>query len=129
MLRSSQAAIAAGWQGSGCDFDPVTIRNALARGIDVREGGIEAWGDQFGAFDAVTISHVIEHVHDPRATLALAWKLLKPGGMIYVETPNLDALGHDIHGRNWRGSSSRGTLSSSIGLACGASCSARNSID
>jgi 2-polyprenyl-3-methyl-5-hydroxy-6-metoxy-1,4-benzoquinol methylase len=98
-----EAAIAGGWQGSGCDFDPVTVRNALARGIDVREGGILAWADQAGAFDAVTISHVIEHVHDPKETLALAWKLLKPGGMIYVETPNLDALGHRLYGRDWRG--------------------------
>lgn len=98
-----EAAIAAGWQGSGCDYDPVTVRNALARGIEVREGGIEAWADQIGAFDAVTISHVIEHVHEPKATMSLACKLLRAGGMIYVETPNLDALGHQIYGRDWRG--------------------------
>lgn len=44
-------------------------------------------------FDVITATDVIEHVPDPVAFLAAAKRLLKPNGIVYVETPNLnDAL-------------------------------------
>jgi SAM-dependent methyltransferase len=49
------------------------------------------------------MSHVIEHVHDPVATLGAVFSLLRPGGFLYVDTPNIDALGHESYGRYWRG--------------------------
>ncbi|MCW1960042.1 MAG: class I SAM-dependent methyltransferase [Mycobacterium sp.] len=39
-------------------------------------------------FDAVFYHHVIEHVSDPRASLAELFRILVPGGLIYVGTPN-----------------------------------------
>lgn len=42
-------------------------------------------------FDFVTAIHVIEHQKDPRKFLATAVKLLKPGGVLYIETPNCDS--------------------------------------
>jgi len=92
----------AGWEVAGSDPDPVARARAGGLGIEVRATP-EAWGDQAGAFDAVTMNHVIEHVHDPLATLATTLRLLRPGGMLYIETPNIDAIGHDIYGPNWRG--------------------------
>jgi hypothetical protein len=46
---------------------------------------------------------VIEHVHDPLALLRSCYHLLRPGAGIYIDTPNIDAIGHRIYGRNWRG--------------------------
>jgi SAM-dependent methyltransferase len=54
-------------------------------------------------FDAITLSHVIEHVAAPRIMLQDCWRLLKPGGYIWVETPNADSMGYEIYGSNWRG--------------------------
>jgi SAM-dependent methyltransferase len=54
-----------------------------------------------GTFDAVTLSHSIEHVHEPDELLAAAFELLRPGGQLFVETPNLDAVAHRHFGRNW----------------------------
>lgn len=96
-------ARAAGWSADGCDFDPRAVASVRARGLDIREGGIEAWADAEGQFDAVTFSHVIEHVHDPVATLEQAWRLLRAGGTLYIDTPNIDSTGHRIFGRSWRG--------------------------
>jgi 2-polyprenyl-3-methyl-5-hydroxy-6-metoxy-1,4-benzoquinol methylase len=92
----------AGWEVAGSDPDPLARARAAARGIEVRES-IEAWDDQPESFDVVTMSHVIEHVHDPLATLASANRLLKPGGMLFVDTPNIEAIGHDRYGKDWRG--------------------------
>jgi len=91
------------WKVFGADPDPSAVNLAKSNGLTVRQGGIEVWKDSPEDFDALTMSHVIEHVHDPRDVLKQAWHLLKPGGQLYVETPNIDALGHSLFGRNWRG--------------------------
>lgn len=45
-----------------------------------------------GQFDAVFYHHVIEHVDDPPASLAELARVLKPGGWIFVGTPNRHRL-------------------------------------
>lgn len=42
-------------------------------------------------FDAVLLVHVIEHLRAPTTALQKIASLLKPGGMLYVECPNLAA--------------------------------------
>ncbi len=44
-----------------------------------------------GAYDAAVAIHVIEHVADPFLFVRQASSLLKPGGVLYIETPNLDS--------------------------------------
>ncbi|CAL8142648.1 unnamed protein product [Orchesella dallaii] len=39
-------------------------------------------------FDAVVMSEVIEHVENPKEFLHTALKLLKPGGSVFITTPN-----------------------------------------
>lgn len=39
-------------------------------------------------FDAIIMSEVLEHMHDPAAALALAQKLLAPDGLLLVTVPN-----------------------------------------
>ncbi|HLQ45285.1 MAG TPA: class I SAM-dependent methyltransferase, partial [Planctomycetaceae bacterium] len=57
-------------------------------GIDVFVGEIDSAPWDAGSFDFISISHVVEHVADPVSMLSRAAELLKPGGSIYVETPN-----------------------------------------
>jgi 2-polyprenyl-3-methyl-5-hydroxy-6-metoxy-1,4-benzoquinol methylase len=51
----------------------------------------------------VTLSHVIEHVHDPVETLRHCCRVLEPGGYLWIETPNVDSAGYATFGRFWRG--------------------------
>jgi len=39
-------------------------------------------------FDAVTMWHVLEHVHDPRTVLSEVSRILKPNGILLVGVPN-----------------------------------------
>jgi 2-polyprenyl-3-methyl-5-hydroxy-6-metoxy-1,4-benzoquinol methylase len=96
-------AKAAGWDVAGVDPDARVIENARARGLNVRKGEIDTIADQLESFDAITMNHIIEHVHKPVTVLQTAFALLKPGGMLYMETPNIESQGHRIFGRNWRG--------------------------
>lgn len=92
-----------GWHVYGVDSDPVSVANAKNAGLNVRLGRIEAFADMAGQFDVITLSHVIEHVHDPVGVLEHAYALLKPGGWLYVDTPNIDAVGHANFKEHWRG--------------------------
>jgi SAM-dependent methyltransferase len=92
-----------GWQVSGVDPDPVAVANGRKAGMDVRHGGIEAFSDALETFNVITLSHVIEHVHDPINTIKLAHSLLIPGGRLYIVTPNIDAYGHQNFKECWRG--------------------------
>lgn len=92
-----------GWTCVGTEVDPVAAGRARARGFEVhlREAGELASGGT--VFDAVTLSHVIEHVHEPAALLRAARRLLRPDGYLWIETPNIASHGHDCFRCDWRG--------------------------
>jgi 2-polyprenyl-3-methyl-5-hydroxy-6-metoxy-1,4-benzoquinol methylase len=97
LYRAKQA----GWTAFGVDPDPVSVEKATSRGLTVRQGSVEAYADMAGQFDVVTISHVIEHVHDPLDVLRGAYGLLKPGGTLWIDTPNFDSNGHKAYKSDW----------------------------
>jgi 2-polyprenyl-3-methyl-5-hydroxy-6-metoxy-1,4-benzoquinol methylase len=92
-----------GWDVVGLDPDPQAVINCANRGVEARCGAFEQFDSKEPFFDAITLCHVIEHVHDPVATLKSCWRLLKPGGCLWLETPNIDSYGHSRYGGNWRG--------------------------
>lgn len=91
----------AGWQVMGVEPDPTAAAIARARGLDVRLGQIEFLDGMAEGFDVVTLSHVIEHVHDPIALLERCRVLLRPGGWLWIDTPNLKSFGHRRYGPAW----------------------------
>ena len=98
------AAASIGWKSHGIDFDPKAVEEACSHpDISASIGGL--LGHKFPAesFDAVTMNNVMEHLPDPKETLAECLRVLRPGGRLVVVTPNVKALGHKIFGENWRG--------------------------
>jgi SAM-dependent methyltransferase len=89
------------WDVEGVDADSGAVRAAGARGLKVRAGSLPEQGFTEAQFDAIYMSHVVEHVHDPVALLCEAARVLKPGGRLVVLTPNVDALGHRRFGKDW----------------------------
>lgn len=93
----------AGWKAVGVEPDPAAVAVARRAGLDVREGSIHSLRAEGSTFDVITMNHVIEHVHDPHAVLWEAFRLLRSGGILYLETPNIESFGHLRFGRHWRG--------------------------
>lgn len=95
------AAQSAGWVCHGVDFDPKAVETARGRGIQVALGSLA--GQQFAAdfFDAITLSHVIEHVHRPKDLLKECVRVLRPGGTLWVATPNVASFIRKWFQKNW----------------------------
>jgi SAM-dependent methyltransferase len=70
------------------------------KGLRVFHGSVEEFASE-ECFDMIFMSHVIEHVLDPVATVRRMGGLLRDGGVLYIETPNAAALDARIWGRHW----------------------------
>ena len=90
-----------GWNVLGIELDRRAAEIARNRGLNVREGVLEDQALSGGSFDAIVMSHVIEHLFDPQRTIGDCWRLLKPGGRLVLLTPNTGSLGHRLFGRDW----------------------------
>ena len=55
-----------------------------------------------GYFDIITCFHVLEHLADPLTSIKSALRLIKPGGVMVVEVPNLDSVGFRIFKNRWQ---------------------------
>jgi len=66
-------------------------------------GNLEQAPFRLGSFAAVTMSHVLEHVPDPRAYIAAAHQLLAPDGRLVVHVPNAASWQFRLLGRRWNG--------------------------
>jgi SAM-dependent methyltransferase len=95
----------AGWEAHGVEPDAAAAGRARANGLSVVGAPLEeAEGElEPASFDAVTLNHVLEHFHDPVEALRICRRLLRPGGTLWLATPNLDARGHATFGPAWSG--------------------------
>ena len=92
-----------GWAAEGLEFDPQAAQVARSRGFTVATGTVFTAPLAPVAYDAVTMSHVIEHVHGPIETLRRCGELLTAAGTLVAVTPNADSWGHEVFGPAWRG--------------------------
>jgi 2-polyprenyl-3-methyl-5-hydroxy-6-metoxy-1,4-benzoquinol methylase len=74
-------------------IEPNPRHAAYAReevGLEVVAGRLEDSGLAGGQFDVLVMFQVLEHIADPLSFLAYCRRLLRPGGTLYLEVPNLD---------------------------------------
>jgi 2-polyprenyl-3-methyl-5-hydroxy-6-metoxy-1,4-benzoquinol methylase len=53
------------------------------------------------SFDVVAVTDVLEHVTDPHALVAEIGRVLKPGGLLFVITPDAGSLSRKLLGSRW----------------------------
>lgn len=90
-----------GWQVSGVEFSPDAAATAQQRGLDVQLGTLESAELPANHFDAVFLWMVLEHLHDPQATLAEIRRILKPDGWLMFSVPNFGSWERRFFGRYW----------------------------
>ena len=82
-------ARARGWDAEGLELNPRTAAFAAsASGGRVHQGNLFTWSPSGAAYDAITLTDVLEHIPDPRSALRRVRALLEPAGWIAVKVPN-----------------------------------------
>lgn len=94
-------ARARGWQVHGVDPDENALLHARAAGVPVTHGNFESVVLPESSFDAITCQQVIEHVHSPARFLRKLHSWLKPGGSLWLGTPNFDSRLRKQFGADW----------------------------
>jgi 2-polyprenyl-3-methyl-5-hydroxy-6-metoxy-1,4-benzoquinol methylase len=92
-----------GFEARGIDPDPKAVATGRSMGLAISVGLFPDESFRDSGFDHVTMSHVLEHLHEPRAALAQIFDILKPGGRVWLTQPNLGAIGLREFGKAWRG--------------------------
>jgi len=86
------AAAADGWDVTGIEPTPGRALYAReSRGLDVRTTTLTEGLFPADHFDAVVSLQVFEHLEDPAAELDRILRVLRPGGILAIEVPNIDA--------------------------------------
>ncbi len=82
-----------GWDVVGTDVSGFAVRYAKEKfGVEALQGSLETLRLTAESFDAVALWDTIEHMEDPLANLREVRRLLKPEGILLLDTPNEDAL-------------------------------------
>jgi SAM-dependent methyltransferase len=96
-----QAATNRGWQPVGTEVAAAAVESVRAAGLDARFGQAGDLDLPQAHFDVVSLIEVIEHVDDPDGLLADAARLVRPGGAVYLTTPNGRSLAARLLRLRW----------------------------
>jgi ubiquinone/menaquinone biosynthesis C-methylase UbiE len=81
----------------GADFSPSAVaiarerllgHSSLARNVTYVQADAQAMPFEDNSFDLVVSCETIEHVPDPRAAVREMYRVAKPGGSLFLTTPN-----------------------------------------
>jgi 2-polyprenyl-3-methyl-5-hydroxy-6-metoxy-1,4-benzoquinol methylase len=77
----------------GLDWSADALRSARTHGLALIRAEAEPGGLPIasGQADVVIMSELIEHLVDPDSVLEEVWRVLRPGGILLLSTPNLAA--------------------------------------
>ena len=93
---------ARGFAMTGVESNPLAADRAAARGLRVKVGRFESGlVANEKPFDAVVMSHVLEHIAEPQNALRSLAELLAPGGRLFVFVPNALSLRARLSPGTW----------------------------
>lgn len=97
-----KAARASGFSVTGVEMNASCAAYGREKfGLDIRSASLEGAAFPAGSFDVITMLDVLEHVPDPRALLAGAFRALRPGGLLVAQSPNLNSFMARLTRENW----------------------------
>jgi 2-polyprenyl-3-methyl-5-hydroxy-6-metoxy-1,4-benzoquinol methylase len=90
-----------GWTAAGLEVARAAVEFGVSRGLDLRCGTLDQVRPERDVHDLVTLMEVVEHVSDPVSLLRDARQLLRPGGALYLTTPNWNSATRRVVGPAW----------------------------
>ena len=91
-----------GWFVGGIDMSEQAAEIAKRKhGLTISQGSLLNTHYHNDMLDMIIMKHVLEHVHDPMANLKEAFRILRPGGVLFIWVPNFGSIEDKIFGRYW----------------------------
>ncbi len=91
----------AGWKVTGLEPDATARANALSI-YDLKLNELTNLHQlESNSFDAITMWHVLEHVHDPHGYLQAYLNILKPDGRLIIAVPNCTSHDAAVYKNYW----------------------------
>lgn len=91
-----------GFEVEGTELDAQAGAEAAARGIKIHASPLPGMGLKDQHYSHVTLSHVLEHLHDPVAALREVLAALVKGGRVWIQVPNLEGESNSLFGPDSR---------------------------
>jgi SAM-dependent methyltransferase len=91
----------AGYRAEGIELSAWAASRAALLGVAVEDESLADRAASGRRYDVVTMWDVVEHLADPRAELASAFRLVSPGGRLYLSTIDAASLVARVMGRRW----------------------------
>lgn len=98
-----EIAKADGWDVLGLDISSYAVKEVRKRGIKAVNCDLFNAKLKKNSFDLVTIFQTIEHDSNPVRLLREIKRILKPGGVLIITTPNAKGLPSQLLGKRWHG--------------------------
>ena len=81
-----------GWEVHGTEYTDKALEICRSKGIEMQEGKLDPSKFDNESFDIITSFEVLEHINNPQEEVTNFNRLLRPGGLIYLTTPNFNSL-------------------------------------
>jgi 2-polyprenyl-3-methyl-5-hydroxy-6-metoxy-1,4-benzoquinol methylase len=92
-----------GWNVTGLEPDEAArVKAKELYGLNLHQSE-ELFNLSTETFDAITLWHVLEHVHDLHQYLDQLKRLLKPNGVLFIAVPNYTCYDAEIYKEYWAG--------------------------
>ena len=89
------------WVAEGVEISRTATEHARVEGFKVFCGDLAEAGYPAGYFDVIIASELLEHVDEPGRVVAEMARILRPGGLLWATTPNIEGLSARVLGLNW----------------------------
>ena len=87
------AAIREGWRAVGIETSSTFASHAAQHsGAEIRREPLEQCGFADASFDAVVLGAVLEHLYNPDEVIEEIARILRPGGVVFIDVPNEQGL-------------------------------------
>lgn len=90
-----------GWEVYGVEIDEGACAEAKKWELDIFQGQLEEAAFPEDYFDLVRMNHVLEHLPHPLHSLKEAKRVLKEGGRLLIEVPNVESLSAHLFVERW----------------------------
>jgi SAM-dependent methyltransferase len=96
-----KAAQNQGWDAYGIELEKSSFEVAQKHGLKVYNTELSQQHFPDNHFSAVTLWQVIEHLTDPATLIKEIIRILQPGGVLAISTPNIRSIGWTLLHEQW----------------------------